>query len=108
VFVKRVCFYNANAAFCNQFVLNSKRDTIFIVLQIKSARVGSDLWADRGEWQNEIKARSCALRANIAQFPLLSIRAVRPEVGPYLGLSRLHVEHQSTIISTIFNYIPWH
>jgi hypothetical protein len=40
---------------------------------------GSDLRADSGEWQNEIKARGCALRANIAQFPCLSIRAVRPE-----------------------------
>jgi hypothetical protein len=70
-------------------------------VQIKSARAGSDLWADRGEWQNEIKARSCALRANIAQCPRFSIRAVRPEVGPYLGLSRLYVEHQSTTISTI-------
>jgi hypothetical protein len=59
---------------------------------------GSDLWADRGEWQSEIKARNCALRANIAQFPHLSVRAVRPEVGPYLGLSRLYVEHQSTAI----------
>jgi hypothetical protein len=73
-------------------------------LQIKSARVGFDLWADRGEWQSEIKARSCALRANIAQFPRFPIRAVRPEVGPYLGLSRLYVENQSTIISTIFNH----
>jgi hypothetical protein len=52
----------------------------------------------------EMKARNCALRANIAQCLRLSIRAVRPEAGPCLGLSRLHVEHQATTISTIFNH----
>ena len=45
----------------------------------KNARVGSDLRADRCEWQSEMKARNCALRANIAQCLRLSIRAVRPE-----------------------------
>ena len=33
-----------------------------------------------------MKARSCALRANSAQFSILPIRAVRPEVGPCLAL----------------------
>ena len=81
-----------------------KETPFLIVVQIKSARAGSDIRADRGEWQSEMKARNCALRANIAQFPRFPIRMVRPEVGPYLGLSRLYVEHQSTTISTIFNH----
>jgi hypothetical protein len=109
-------FYNENAAFCNQFAFQLFRE-YFNILQIKSAKpeVGSDLWADRRELQSEMKARNCAVRANIAQylrlyihadcrelqseikarscavrasianFLRLYIRTDRPEVGPYLG-----------------------
>jgi hypothetical protein len=36
--------------------------------RIKSAKVGSDLRADRREWRSEINARICALRAKITHF----------------------------------------
>jgi hypothetical protein len=53
-----------------------------LFLQIKSAKAGPRLRSGRSEWKSEIKARSGALRANIAQCLRLYIRAARPEAGP--------------------------
>jgi hypothetical protein len=70
--------------------------------------VGPYLWAGCCEWKSEIKARSRAPRAFIAQFYRLPIRAARPEVGPYLGLSACMLNiHQQLFQQFSITPVEW-
>jgi hypothetical protein len=58
----------------------------------------------------KLRAAQRALRANIAQFSRLNIRADRPEVGPYLELRACaftYLRRQLFVIYDIFAITPY-